>query len=129
MERVRYLSDIKGDYAFTAFANLIPIIGQMAKNEKAVELFSGSRKKSRLENAADLMEIVAKNREEFLQIEALKSFCTVADLPEMSMSDILRGATEMLSDSVITTFFVLAHRDMAQKISTSAPEATEAPAV
>ena len=123
-DRARFLSDITGDRAFTALADLLPPVLRLAEDQDAVTFFTARTSTSRLETTRQLLSLVTKHQAEFLEIEAVKRGCAVADLPELSVEDIFTAATELMNDSLFICFFVLAHKD--RSTSTCAPETTEA---
>ena len=125
MDRVKKLSDIKGERAFDAFADLIQPVTDMAADSEAVELFSNGKKQNLLEKAASMMRVASKNRNAFIAIETIKRGGPADD---MSMDDILNSCLELMNDPMFNLFFALAHRDMERKTSIIAPEPTEAPA-
>lgn len=122
MERAKSFSEIKGDRAFDAFAEILPPIFSIAADPEAVEAFSGEKSMSRLERLQALIRVCGKHREAFLKIEAVKRGCLAPDV-EMSMDDILNSATELMNDPLFICFFVLAQRDETSAIS--APDHTE----
>lgn len=123
-DRVKLLSEITGDRAFQALADLLPPVLRLAEDPDAVTFFTVGAGSSRLETTRKLLSLVSKHKEEFLQIEAVKRGCSVGDLPELSLEDIFTAATELMNDSMFICFFVLAHKD--RSTSTCAPETTEA---
>lgn len=122
-ERAKLLSDITGERAFTALADLLPPVLSLAKDQDAVTFFTARTTTSRLETTRQLLSLVSKHKTEFLEIEAVKRGCAVGDLPELSLEDIFTAATELMNDSLFICFFVLAHKD--RSTSTCAPETTE----
>lgn len=123
-DRAKLLSEITGERAFEALADLLPPVLSLAEDQEAVTFFTARTSTSRLETTRQLLSLVSKHKEEFLQIEAVKRGCAVADLPELSVEDIFTAATELMNDSLFICFFVLAHKD--RSTSTCAPETTEA---
>lgn len=123
-ERAKLLSEITGERAFAALADLLPPVLSLAEDQEAVTFFTARTGISRLETTRQLLSLVSKHQDEFLQIEAVKRGCSVRHLPELSLEDIFTAATELMNDSLFICFFVLAHKD--RSTSTCAPETTEA---